>query len=68
MPSIKRFYVMSNGNNYAKSKNSERTETRADTLEEVLSRPGTREALKVIHGWREQDGVFVPPRSISTKG
>ena len=45
MPSIKRFYVMSNGNNYAKSKNSERTETRADTLEEVLSRPGTREAL-----------------------
>ena len=36
---------MSNGNNYAKSKNSERTETRADTLEEVLSRPGTREAL-----------------------
>ena len=58
---------MSNGNNYAKSKNSERTVTLTDTLEEVVSRPGTREDLKVIHDWREQDGVFGPPRSISTK-
>ena len=41
---------MPNGNNYAKSKNSERAETRAETLEEVLSRPSTREALKVLHG------------------
>ena len=48
-----------------KSKSLERSDTHVDTLEEVLARPGTREALKVIHGWRDQDGVFGPPRSIS---
>ena len=50
---------------HTKSKSLERSDTHVDTLEEVLAHPGTREALKVFHGWRGQDGVFGPPRSIS---